>query len=58
MEIVRIDHVQLAMPAGREDEAVAFYEGLLGVSQVPKPPHLTVRGGCWFERGKLKIHLA
>ena len=57
MTIVGLDHVQLAMPAGREDEAVAFYEGLLGIPQVPKPPHLAVRGGCWFERGDLKVHL-
>ncbi len=57
MEVRRIDHVQLAMPAGREHEAVAFYEGLLGVTQVAKPPPLAVRGGCWFERGNLKIHL-
>ena len=57
MGIVGIDHVQLAMPAGREAEAVAFYEGLLGIPQVPKPPHLAVRGGCWFERGALKVHL-
>ncbi len=57
MRIRRIDHVQLAMPAGCEDEAIAFYEGLLGVPQVPKPPHLAARGGCWFERGDLKIHL-
>ncbi len=52
-----LDHVQLAMPAGREAEAIAFYEGLLGVPNVPKPEHLAVRGGCWFEEGPLKIHL-
>ena len=57
MQVVRLDHVQLAMPAGREDEAAAFYEGLLGIPRVPKPPHLAVRGGCWFERGDLKVHL-
>ena len=57
MGIVRIDHVQLAMPAGREDDAIRFYDGLLGIAHVPKPPHLTARGGCWFERGDLKIHL-
>lgn len=57
MTIQRIDHVQLAMPGGREDDAVRFYEGVLGITQVPKPPHLAVRGGCWFERGDLKIHL-
>lgn len=55
--IVRLDHVQLAMPAGLESEAVAFYEGVLGIPQVPKPDHLAVRGGCWFEDGDLKVHL-
>ncbi|MEO8693476.1 MAG: VOC family protein [Acidimicrobiales bacterium] len=57
MPITRIDHVQLAMPPGREPDAVQFYEGLLGIPQVTKPPHLARRGGCWFERGELKIHL-
>lgn len=55
--VIRLEHVQLAMPAGREDEAAAFYEGLFGIPQVPKPAHLAVRGGCWFESGGLKAHL-
>jgi len=53
--VIRIDHVQLAMPAGGEDEATAFYEGVLGIPRVPKPAHLAVRGGCWFEAGELKV---
>jgi catechol 2,3-dioxygenase-like lactoylglutathione lyase family enzyme len=57
MTIEALDHVQLAMPAGREPEAIAFYEGLLGITHVAKPPHLAVRGGCWFEDGPLKVHL-
>jgi hypothetical protein len=57
VRIVRLDHVQLAMPAGREAEAVAFYEGILGIARVPKPDHLASRGGCWFEDGDLKVHL-
>jgi len=57
VRVVRLDHVQLAMPPGREAEAVAFYEGLLGIPHVPKPPHLAARGGCWFERGDLKVHI-
>ncbi|HLI78551.1 MAG TPA: VOC family protein [Candidatus Binataceae bacterium] len=57
MKVVSIDHVQLAMPAGREDDARAFYAGILGIAEQPKPPHLAKRGGCWFERGALKIHL-
>ena len=57
MRIVAIDHVQLAMPTGEEAAAQAFYEGLLGLPRVPKPPHLEARGGCWFESDTVKIHL-
>jgi catechol 2,3-dioxygenase-like lactoylglutathione lyase family enzyme len=57
MGIVAIDHIQLAMPAGREADARAFYEGLLGLREVPKPPNLAARGGCWFERGAVRVHL-
>ena len=57
MTVVGVDHVQLAMPPGREAEARAFYSGLLGIPEVAKPPALAARGGAWFERGRLKIHL-
>ena len=57
MKILRLDHVQLAMPRDREGEAVAFYQGLLGIPNIPKPPHLARRGGCWFESKDVKIHL-
>jgi catechol 2,3-dioxygenase-like lactoylglutathione lyase family enzyme len=57
MPVVGVDHVQLAMPAGREAEARAFYGGLLGIPEIAKPPVLAARGGAWFERGRLKIHL-
>jgi catechol 2,3-dioxygenase-like lactoylglutathione lyase family enzyme len=57
MEIKAIDHVQLAMPPGSEPEARAFYEGLLGIPEIPKPSNLAKRGGCWFARESLKIHL-
>ena len=57
MRVKGIDHVQLAMPPGKESEARAFYEGVLGIPEVPKPHNLVKRGGCWFERGPLKIHL-
>jgi catechol 2,3-dioxygenase-like lactoylglutathione lyase family enzyme len=57
MSIVGIHHVQLAMPAGREADAVAFYSGILGIPQVAKPAHLEQRGGCWFEDGAVRVHL-
>jgi catechol 2,3-dioxygenase-like lactoylglutathione lyase family enzyme len=49
--------VQLAMPPGMEQAAREFYQGLLAIPEVPKPPELAERGGAWFERGALKIHL-
>jgi catechol 2,3-dioxygenase-like lactoylglutathione lyase family enzyme len=57
MAIVGIEHVQLAMPAGREDEAREFYSRLLGMPETPKPMELARRGGAWFEDGAVKIHL-
>jgi catechol 2,3-dioxygenase-like lactoylglutathione lyase family enzyme len=53
----RIDHVLLAMPPGREDDARAFYQGILGIAEMTKPPQLAARGGCWFEAGDVKLHL-
>jgi catechol 2,3-dioxygenase-like lactoylglutathione lyase family enzyme len=57
MTVVGVDHVQLAMPAGREAEARAFYSGLLGIPEIVKPPALAARGGAWFENGRVKVHL-
>jgi catechol 2,3-dioxygenase-like lactoylglutathione lyase family enzyme len=52
-----IDHVQLAMPRGEEEKARTFYGGLLGMKELPKPPELAKRGGCWFASGDVQIHL-
>jgi catechol 2,3-dioxygenase-like lactoylglutathione lyase family enzyme len=57
MIIVGIDHVQLAMPAGGEEEARGFYARLLGLPETPKPEELAKRGGVWFESSQVKIHL-
>ena len=57
---MRLHHVQLAMPRGQEDLARRFYAGALGLVEVPKPPSLTGRGGCWFrrvERGAVVVEL-
>lgn len=57
MNVRRLDHVQLAMPSGGEDKARAFYGGVLGIPEKPKPAHLVKRGGVWFQSGALKVHL-
>lgn len=45
------------MPEGGEHEARLFYEGLLGLPEVPKPANLAARAGVWFERGAVRVHL-
>jgi catechol 2,3-dioxygenase-like lactoylglutathione lyase family enzyme len=55
--IIGVDHIQLAMPVGQESEARAFYSGVLQLSEVRKPPALALRGGVWFENGKVRVHL-
>jgi catechol 2,3-dioxygenase-like lactoylglutathione lyase family enzyme len=57
MPVRRIDHILIAMPAGREQEARAFYHGILGLNEKVKPSQLAARGGCWFESGGLEVHL-
>jgi catechol 2,3-dioxygenase-like lactoylglutathione lyase family enzyme len=57
MPFTRIDHVQLAMPPGEEERARAFYRDLLEMEELPKPPELARRGGCWFSSGDAQIHL-
>jgi catechol 2,3-dioxygenase-like lactoylglutathione lyase family enzyme len=57
IEILGLDHVQLAMPAGREADARAFYAGVLGLIEESKPPNLAARGGVWFRGGALRLHL-
>ena len=54
---VSIHHVQLAIPAGGEDECRGFWRGALGLTELDKPPALAARGGCWFAGGGLEVHL-
>ncbi|MEZ6005894.1 MAG: glyoxalase [Planctomycetota bacterium] len=57
MPIEDLHHVQLAMPPGREAEARAFYGGLLGLEEIPKPELLRASGGVWFRLGSRELHL-
>jgi catechol 2,3-dioxygenase-like lactoylglutathione lyase family enzyme len=57
MTILSIDHVQVAMPAGEEEKARAFYINMLGFTEISKPAELAKRGGAWFESGNVQLHL-
>jgi catechol 2,3-dioxygenase-like lactoylglutathione lyase family enzyme len=55
--ISALHHVQLAAPPLSEDRLRAFYGGVLGMTELPKPPELAARGGCWFQAGGCQLHL-
>jgi catechol 2,3-dioxygenase-like lactoylglutathione lyase family enzyme len=55
--ILGVDHVQLAAPAGSEEQARAFYGGLLGLQEIDKPAPLRERGGAWFRCGAQQLHI-
>ncbi|WNM35626.1 VOC family protein [Streptomyces sp. Li-HN-5-11] len=55
--LTAVDHVQLAAPPGSEDLLRQYYAGALGMTEIPKPPVLAARGGCWFQAGAVQLHL-
>jgi catechol 2,3-dioxygenase-like lactoylglutathione lyase family enzyme len=57
VELIGIDHVQVAAPPGCEAAARAFYGELLGLEELAKPEPLAARGGCWFRIGEQELHV-
>jgi GNAT superfamily N-acetyltransferase len=55
--IARLDHVQVAAPAGGEEAARAFYGALLDLPELRKPERLRARGGVWFAVGDQQLHV-
>ena len=57
MPILRLDHVQIAIPVASEDRARAFYSGILGFTEIEKPPQMAERKSIWFVAGPVNLHL-
>jgi hypothetical protein len=55
--VVGVDHVQITIPIGAEDEARRYYIDFLGLVQIPKPESLAGRGGFWVSAGAFPIHI-
>ena len=55
--LVGVDQVQLAAPAGCEEEARRFFGELLGLEELEKPQALSARGGVWFRVGGQQLHI-
>jgi catechol 2,3-dioxygenase-like lactoylglutathione lyase family enzyme len=52
-----LDHVQLAIPVGGEEDARLFYRDVLGFEEVEKPAPMRSSGGVWFRSGVVELHL-
>ncbi len=55
--IIGLNHVQITIPKGAEQEGRRFYCGLLGLMEVEKPVELRGRGGFWLQVGDRQVHV-
>jgi catechol 2,3-dioxygenase-like lactoylglutathione lyase family enzyme len=55
--ILRVQHVQITVPSGRESEARGFYCEFMGLREIPKPASLEGRGGFWMEAEGFQVHV-
>ncbi len=55
--ILGIHHAQITVPKGAEAEAKAFYCGVLGLKETPKPENLQGRGGFWLQLVNGQVHV-
>jgi len=53
----RIDHIQICIPKGKENDARKFYTSILGLKEVEKPVSLKPNGGIWYEIADIQIHI-
>ncbi len=54
---MQLDHIQLACPPGGEERARQFFGDLLGMIEETKPEPLQARGGVWFRKDAVILHI-
>ena len=53
----RLNHVQITLPPGAEQEARDFYGGLLGLEEIEKPEVLRANGGMRYSVAGIQLHV-
>lgn len=53
----KLDHIQICIPPGKEDEARKFYTDILGLKEITKPVELLKNGGLWYEIADIQLHI-
>ena len=57
IKIKRLDHIQICIPIGKENEAREFYSNIIGLEEIPKPDELFSNGGLWYQVGDIQLHI-
>jgi len=53
----RLDHIQICIPKGKENEARYFYTDIIGLTEIPKPESLIANGGLWYKIADIQLHI-
>lgn len=53
----RLNHIQICIPKGKEDEARKFYTDIIGLKEIPKPEALIPNGGLWYQLSDIQLHI-
>jgi catechol 2,3-dioxygenase-like lactoylglutathione lyase family enzyme len=53
----RLNHIQICIPKGKEDEARHFYTDIIGLTEIPKPGPLIPNGGLWYQVADIQLHI-
>src|SRR5438552_3965735 len=53
----RINHVQICIPAGKEEQARKFYGEILGLEEIEKPEAIKSNGGFWYKVADIQLHI-
>lgn len=53
----RLDHLQICIPIGKENEARKFYTDIIGLKEIPKPKELIKNGGLWYQIADIQLHI-
>lgn len=57
IDFKKLDHIQICIPHGKENEAREFYLDILGFREIPKPKELLKNGGFWCQAADIQLHV-
>jgi catechol 2,3-dioxygenase-like lactoylglutathione lyase family enzyme len=53
----RIDHIHIAVPPEKLEDAKKFYIDVIGLELIDRPNHLFTTAGYWFNIGDVQLHV-